>query len=160
MKSRILWLFALVLGVVSCSKDAGVDNTLPPVAEKVRITASMDVTRTSLGENLEVLWSENDVISLYGNTKNDFTIVEGAGTTTAVFEGYLPESSDGVIYATYGYWWNPTNGYLENQNYVAGSFGTGYDRDTGLGAVPMIAAYNAEDNSLAFKNVAGIRHRR
>ena len=156
MKSRILWLFALVLGVVSCSKDTGVDNTLPPVAEKVRITASMDVTRTSLGENLEVLWSENDVISLYGDTKSDFAIVEGVGTTTAVFEGYLPESSDGVIYATYGYWWNPTNGYLENQNYVAGSFGTGYDRGTDLGAVPMIAAYNAEDNSLAFKNVAGI----
>lgn len=156
MKSRILWLFALVLGVVSCSKDTGVDNTLPPVAEKVRITASMDVTRTSLGENLEVLWSENDVISLYGDTKSDFTIVEGVGTTTAVFEGYLPESLDGVIYATYGYWWNSTNGYLENQNYVAGSFGTGYDRGTDLGAVPMIATYNAADNSLAFKNVAGI----
>lgn len=82
MKSRVIWLFALVLGVVSCSKDAGVDNALPPVAEKVRITASMDMTCTSLGENFEVLWSENDRIKLFGDTNSTFEIVEGVGTTT------------------------------------------------------------------------------
>lgn len=129
---------------------------MPPVAEKVRITASMDVTRTSLGENFEVLWSENDHIELFGDTNSTFEIVEGVGTMTAVFEGYLPESSSGVIYATYGYWWNYDDGYLDNQNYVAGSYGMSNYMDPESSAVPMIATYNAADNSLAFKNVAGI----
>lgn len=69
---------------------------------KSRLTAFTETpSRTTLGSDYSVLWSQNDQIAVLG-TMNDesdgdialYTLVEGAGSSTGVFEGELPATFD------------------------------------------------------------------
>lgn len=152
MKRKILSLLTLILGIVSCSTEGGLN--IPTSNEKVRLNASVETTRTTLGEDLSVLWSEEDAISVYGigaNSSNTFTIVEGAGSNTAAFEGYLPQSALGYIAGYPANIWSEDGTTIEvphEQQYISGSFANNSN--------PMIALFDKEDRDISFRNLFGI----
>ena len=92
-KIMIYALAACATWLAGCSKDAGIDQqvagdgkyTLPA------ITASLDdaETRTSLGNNYIVNWSNNDRIAVINTETNaiyQYTLVSGSGTSVGKFE--------------------------------------------------------------------------
>ena len=149
--------------MVSCEQNPSVDEQ-PSEQVKVRLTASVETTRTVLGEDLSVLWQEQDYIVMWATSAEDdlassiFRLVEGAGTNEAVFEGYMPTAGFVVdkYYATYGD--NITPWSLDipnNQLYVPGSFGR-YWAYGELAQNHMIAEYTPESDSLYFQNLFGM----
>lgn len=83
-----------VISLTNCQKDA------PEIAgDSFRIVANLDATRTSNGD-LRTLWAENDAVNVFhavtGTTNyvsdGKFTVSEGAGTSSATFDGVI--SSD------------------------------------------------------------------
>lgn len=160
MKSKILCLCALILGLVSCHQDKEVNT---PVPEKVRFTASIETTRTFLGEDLSVLWSHYDVILLWHDddgywASEQLNLIDGAETNAGVFEGTITKPLSSYHYATYGESWrSPYEASITDQSYVPGSFGGNYGSwwDSSSSA-PMIATLEAESTNLLFKNVTGL----
>lgn len=92
-----LCAMALAVGGTSCKKD-----NKQIAGERMVIGASINQgggngAKTHVGdsqdEEFPVLWDENDQFNLYsasGTTPQTFTITEGAGTTSATFEGVDP----------------------------------------------------------------------
>lgn len=92
-----LCAMALAVGGTSCKKD-----NKQIAGERMVIGASINQgggngAKTHVGdlqdEEFPVLWDENDQFNLYsasGATPQTFTITEGAGTTSATFEGVDP----------------------------------------------------------------------
>ena len=155
----------MILGMVSCNDyPGGVDTPQPPVKEKMRITASAESTRTCLGEGDAVLWQEDDSIMLWAMSENgslyaeEFSIVEGAGTSQAVFEGYMPEPNFVVdkYYATAGSMCDPTGVHLLNyQYYEPNSYGR-YSAWPSTSVNPMVAEYSPESSQVTFRNLLGL----
>lgn len=127
----------------------------------VRLTATTEgdaLTRTQLEEGNNgtsaVLWSENDAISVfidYNPEARVFSLTEGAGTKTGVFQG---EGSGSSYLAFYPASMKPSlaaGGAVRftlpaQQNHVSGSFENG--------AFPMLA--QAETGTLPFHNLASV----
>ncbi|MDE5963401.1 MAG: hypothetical protein K2G58_05190 [Alistipes sp.] len=93
MKKLLVYAVAAIAAMnAGCSKDPGVDDvtaggkyTLPA------LTASCeeDATRTSLGNNRVVNWSNNDriaVVNLKTNTIYQYVLISGAGSSVGKFE--------------------------------------------------------------------------
>jgi len=159
---------AMVFG--ACSKEDSRDSgeTLSIVNMTFTATASDDegeATRTHLGESNSVLWSDDDMISVFSNGEhNKFTLTSGANTTMGKFVGTCATGGD--IYATYPYSENNevnilSNGTFDyfkiewngaNQIAVKNSFPL---------STPMIACANdiedgANEVPLSFQNVCAI----
>ena len=132
------------------------------VGGKMRLKAYTEThTRTTLGEDLSVLWSEGDQIVVMGadisaedGMVGAYDLVSGAGTTEGVFEGELNREYP-AYYAFY-----PSN--LFNQGVVDGSMlvvlphnAVFAERNFVSGANPMVA-YGTKDEGLQFKNICGI----
>lgn len=97
---KILAVALAFVAAASCSKEIEkpVDNQ--PSAELVptTISASIDATKATVASDGKTLWQENDAIAVWiGGQKYEMTLIEGAGTKSAVFKGNLPE--EGVISA-------------------------------------------------------------
>ena len=154
-------LAAILVFATSCEAlFDGADDKVPEGKMRITATTVEQQAKTTLGENYSVLWSEGDEFALFGMNTSDgagtglvYRLLEGAGTTTGVFEGDLPDFED--FYALYpvsifseaylgGYFIvnMPTNVIFAERNFV--------DR-----ANPMVAAGTA-DNGLAFRNLYGI----
>ena len=78
----------------SCRNDIESLDVAPESNKRVFKAYSETVTRTTMGDNYSVIWSENDEIRVTGFTETSrysqfFTISSGAGTTVAEFEGEL-----------------------------------------------------------------------
>jgi hypothetical protein len=150
--------------MVSCEQNPSVDEQ-PSEQVKVRLTASVETTRTVLGEDLSVLWQEGDCVTMWAVTDGDmqeskFTLVEGANTKEAVFEGYMPkvDAEQVQYYVTYGENIVPGSVYLsEWQNYRPGSFGT-TDSWLGMGSPlnQMFAEYTPGTDKVNFRNMFGM----
>ena len=89
MKRFVQFLGAatLLLSFTQCSEDATTDSA-PSVQGSVKLTASINETRTELSGN-DVLWKSNDRLGLFCGTKfvnAPFTTTAG-GTTSAAFTG-------------------------------------------------------------------------
>ena len=114
------------------------------------------VTRTSLdSDSSTVLWSKNDAFSLLSEsgTNGKFTLVDGAGTTSASFAGTLEGTAPYVAYYPYSENAGVSGGTLlfklpQHQTYVSNSFGAG--------ASPMIANVDDASSALQFKNICGL----
>lgn len=129
-----------------------------PDVEMVVLKASTESTRTHLNEEYEVIWNEGDAITVFGSTDNyaslneaAFAMTDGANTSTATFEGYLPEAAEGsTLYATYpDCWESPTEvAFPYEQKYVAGTFANK--------CCPMIAKFTAAQTDISFRNPFGI----
>lgn len=102
MKKNIIYsvLFALVaLGFVSCSSDSDIEPAVSPdeVLTPIRISAVYGgnetptrVTYTESGSDITATWEDGDQLYVCYNGKvNTLTLSDGAGTTTATFEGSI-----------------------------------------------------------------------
>lgn len=154
------WLRSAALGIALALSAvlAGCTQNPPenPAEKKITIHASVEATRTSLGNDLSVIWSEGDAFYLFSDADNSgklFSMTSGAGTNDASFEGYKPAGnafvaaypSDGVL-AFDGL--NVHMTFPGTQTYVKGSFAES--------ANPMIATANGDVDELFFRNVCGL----
>ena len=86
---RLIIFVAGLLAAVSCSIEPVEVNveTLVPVIVTARIQD--DVSKAWV-DGKDVLWSENDRIAVYdGSAVREFTLIEGAGTRSAMFSGEI-----------------------------------------------------------------------
>jgi len=125
-----------------------------PVAEEID-------SKTTLENTTSIIWQEGDKVSLF-NTNSahyQFTLVEGAGTTSAKFSGTV-KNQVSPYYLIYPYDEKNTkrksealSAYAVNfplyqtQSYVYHSFGKGSN--------PMYAIISTLDEDIAFKNICG-----
>ena len=145
-------VFALSAVLTGCTQNPP-EN---PVEKKITIHASVESTRTSLGDDLSVMWSEGDAFYLFSDVDSSgelFSMTSGAGTNDASFEGYKPAGN--AFVAAY-----PAEGVLAfdglnvhmtfpvTQTYVKGSFAES--------ANPMIATANGDVSEMFFRNVCGL----
>lgn len=149
-------LAAIAFSATACKQEP----VSKPELEKVTLTASVEGTRTSLGENGTVLWSASDSFDLLdatdmSGTPQEFTLTSGAGSTVAEFEGMLP--SDNALIGVYAWSMyysvvepNTVGVYLQAaQPYVNASFASKYN--------PMVAYYEpAQGGNIMFRNVCGL----
>ncbi len=153
-------LVAVAFSAIACQNEG---QQIPP-QQKVTIEASTGVlTRTSLGNDGAVLWSAGDSFELNnpadltGSSYSVFTLVSGAGESTASFEGVLPEGD-----AFVGVYGNRVSSFNDNgdpntvgimlepvQPYADASFASKYN--------PMVAYFEpSAGNTVMFRNVCGL----
>ena len=98
---RLLACAAVALAFHNCTK-ALTDE--PAVSGRIRagIEAAPGAARTSLGEGNTVLWQEGDCISVLWPSNSKFTLLGGAGTRSAEFDGTVFDKSSGY-WALYPY---------------------------------------------------------
>lgn len=131
-------------------------------SNKARFIAYTEkASRTTMGNNYSVLWSEGDAIALLGVTGTELAeagvleLSNGAGTQSGVFEGDLEQKYDNY----YSYY--PAD-RVQNV-YTNGLFIVDYpstdaiytERNFVDGANPMVAMGNEKDG-LQFRNLCGI----
>lgn len=132
--------------------------------KKARFTAYTETPdRTTMGDNYTVVWSEGDQIVMFGTNPEyqltslgAYTLVEGAGTTTGVFEGELDQEYP--LYAAF----YPLNRFEQGANYDGKMMVTLPHNDAIFAergfvdnANPM-AAIGTKDGGLQFRNLCGI----
>jgi hypothetical protein len=157
MKKIVLLVSVVALFAGSCVQDANIDGGV----EKHRIVASIESSRTTLGADNSVLWSQGDELAVLAvmNDKSGgniglYTLVEGAGTSSAVFEGELSSYDTyqafypvnmferGTISGQILFMMPPTGAIFTERSFVDG-------------ANPMYAVGTAT-SGLKFKNLCGI----
>lgn len=149
--------FLMLLAAVSCSvvEEVGsttiTDNSIIIGAD----TESDADTKTRL-ESTRVLWDADDVIKVYNaqGDSGDFTLISGAGTSSANFKGTLPASATyfSLYPASSATGFDKTGRILTFdmpvvQSYAAGGFARNAD--------PLVA-YGDDRDRLQFKNACGI----
>lgn len=95
MKLFKLFIVSAIASMLAVSCGVDTDGVQRPNGATHRITASTEThSRTSLDDSYNVVWSEGDQLVVAGTTSNQqdsaatlYNLVEGAGTTTGVFEG-------------------------------------------------------------------------
>ena len=175
MKKTLFYgLAALMLGLFASCADpltpVVVDEKQKPQPEApktVSFQATLeqisDETKTALGSDLSVVWSEGDAIRIYSQScqyGEVFTLKNGAGEQTGTFEGSASIGA-GPYYAVYPnsaavevantYTGIETNKYFEvkvlpSHVYEANSFGNGSN---------ISWAYSTTLDNLSFQNVFG-----
>ena len=155
----LLPLVAVAFSAIACQNEG---QQIPP-QQKVTIEASTGVlTRTSLGNDGAVLWSEGDYIELNntadmsGENYSRFDLVSGAGSSMASFEGVMPEGD--VLIGMYG---NVYPFYGEGELNVVGvklaPMQPFMDASFAQLHNPMLAYYEpAQGNNIMFRNVCGL----
>ena len=158
-------MFALVAFVGCVDHQDRDDKPLLDDIAPEQLYASFEsvVSRTAVQDDKYVLWSENDRIAYFPRMNSNVQYV--LQSTSATDEGYciFQRISDNVRqgdtlqynYAVYPYAENisiPSDGDIsislpDVQHYAEASFG--------VGAAPMVAVANDEEDILHFKNVAG-----
>ena len=161
-KISILYVLVLLTFALSCSHVRENDwaQDIPETTETVQtgtvtFTASFDQgSKTQLGEDWSVLWSEGDQIKVFNNTHPEgvsFTLIRGEGTPYGTFSG--PDPGAGPFQAVYpadragkGNRSSIPVSFPSTQTYAEGSFGPGASLAAG-------AADQLE--GLRFHNLAG-----
>ena len=159
MKKFVLLISVVALFVVSCEQSKNIDDGC---VEKHRLTACTESSRTTLGADNSVLWSQGDVLAVLGvmNDKSGgnigaYTLVEGAGTNSAVFEGELSSAYDTyqAFYPVNMFETGTLSGQILFMMPPTGAIFT--ERSFVDGANPMYAVGTAT-SGLKFKNLCGI----
>lgn len=138
------------------SASCSVNQMTPQVSSDARVqmefTAGTVDTKTSIND-LKVLWSAGDAISVFDGTNNNrFNLTGGEGTKSATFSGLAETVSEYVALYPYSanasFAGNTITATLPAEQYstVGGSF------DTMLN--PAVA--KSSDNTLTFRNIAGL----
>lgn len=154
MKKILSYIAFGAVAVVSAS--CSVNQMTPQVSSDTRVqmefTAGTVDTKTSIND-LEVLWSAGDAISVFDGTNNNrFDLTGGEGTKSATFSGLAETVSEYVALYPYSanasFAGNTITATLPAEQYstVGGSF------DTMLN--PAVA--KSSDNTLTFRNIAGL----
>ena len=154
MKKILSYIAFGAVAIVSAS--CSVNQMTPQVSSDTRVqmefTAGTVDTKTSIND-LEVLWSAGDAISVFDGTNNNrFNLTGGEGTKSATFSGLAETVSEYVALYPYSahasFADNTITATLPVEQYstVGGSF------DTMLN--PAVA--KSSDNTLTFRNIAGL----
>jgi len=155
MKQTLITFFAALVALISCS--CAKQELAPSFSEEVYsvFTAAIEPgLKTSL-DGTSVKWSAGDAVSVSssGGSTQKFTLVSGAGTTSARFSGTMTSTSNPffVIYP-YGSANSKGNNRLhfsvpQNQTYVENSFASG--------SFPMYGSFNSFSDPVDLKNVFG-----
>lgn len=161
-KISILYVLVLLTFALSCSHVRENDwaQDIPETTETVQtgtvtFTASFDQgSKTQLGEDWSVLWSEGDQIKVFNNTHPEgvsFTLIRGEGTPYGTFSG--PDPGAGPFQAVYpadrtgkGNRSSIPVSFPSTQTYAEGSFGPG--ASLAAGAADQL-------DGLRFHNLAG-----
>ena len=108
---RRFFLFAIAaasVAVISCTDvvSPGIDQAeMKVMTFSASSEAAENQTKTTTNQDLQVLWQEGDAISIFNadgtSLNNKFTLVNGAGSTQAYFNGSAPASSK--YFALYPY---------------------------------------------------------
>lgn len=170
-KINILLFAAIAISGLSSCQEAAIET--PAVKTEYEIVDGMAKvmlrtapgTKTTMGADGSILWSEDDEIAVFvGENLYEFMIVDGIGTTSATFEGYvLPEDlekgidaavymddlgglryEDGVIY----YDDEPFDSYVPTWQYYC--YTDSFDSWT----LPM--AGTVEGNTIIFRSTAAV----
>ena len=141
----------VMLVAVSCEKKEVLPDNMSGDVITLSATIGNDETKTSLGDQLSVLWSEGDAIAvIQGSNVYEFSLVEGAGSNSGVFacenyEGFQPSEA---FQAFYPYSWVTSDGEINVpaiQSYKAGTFNTNVS--------PMLASGAGSNANLQFRNI-------
>lgn len=152
---KSLFLWALLVISASCVKEesgdirrAGGGNDILQ-AELEQLVES----RTTLKDNVDVIWSDGDAITVAGTRATTFTLAEGSGTTSGKFSGDIASAGTGPYFAVY-----PETG---SATFAGGilSFDIAQNRGAATGNIksgvlPMVSGM--KDGSLAFHNLFGL----
>ncbi len=165
---KLTGYLSLCLGILllaSCSSEQDPidnDSVTPVIKIKKTITAtiSSSTTRTALGAadangNYSPVWSEGDQIGVFFNGAGSavpFTLISGAGTNTAVFEGADGGSSYQAFYP-YEIIGPISNGSISitlpsSQVYTEGTFAPD--------AFPMLSSVTTDNGGLVFSNLMSV----
>ncbi len=169
MKKLLFCVFALsALMLSSCSKDdefADAGTGAPSASGKVTFVAAIEENdgpspRTMVeisGGQGDITWSAGDAISVVNSKKNfdKFVIVEGAGTTTASFEGEFEEGTTGGNFAIYPAGAHTYNGTTLTVN-LPSTYGDTETEYTPNANVLMMAQKEGEGTMLFFKHLGGL----
>jgi len=126
----------------------GTDIEVPEGCEEITLTAICEATKTSLDGEGNTLWSEGDQIKVIcsDNTVSNFTLVDGAGSQTGDFRGYIPVGKT-ALYAVYpASAYSSVSGSTVKVTIPASQAGT-------FAAGNIAVAKVAADHSMAFKNM-------
>ena len=159
MNKMKFMLFAVAaMAAASCVKETAPEGQDNPASEVnyVQMEFTVDTkTKTTIAEDgATVLWNTNDKVAVYDNSAtasahiNEFTVVYGSGSSSAVIQGTVPEDAT-EFYAYYPYNANRTFADGVVEAYVDETPVNTY------GAFPaavMMAKADADGN-FAFKNV-------
>lgn len=156
MKRYLFYTVLSVLAVLTgCrnEEDWGVKQSNGSYKIKAQIEKNvLPDSRTTINENHQVLWVENDQIGIYGNkgTANlPFSLISEADKTEGTFQGEL-QSGEEVLYAYHPY----QETALLNGKSMEITLPSQYTY-TGNSNVPMIGVKN-EDGTFAFKHLCGL----
>lgn len=157
MKSNVFFIAVLIVMILAgCTQenDFGSSNlvsgnyTLNAIIENDDRT----LTRTTVNENGQVLWTENDCIGVFGNkgTKNaSFALAKGFGEMSGSFKGNLSVDEEAET-AYYPY----AEDAALNGNTLTFTLPTEYTY-TGNSNAPMLGVKN-ENGDFQFKHLAGL----
>lgn len=115
MKKNLFFVSALSVLMtiaIGCSNEEEVVEQVQSQKTIVKATIENGVARTSVNELYQVVWSENDAFTVFGETtKGDMTLIGRGGTTTGSFGGNItladgdvalfPAVANGVTTKTY-----------------------------------------------------------
>ena len=150
-KVFVFALFAAAL-MLSCAKEIEQplekDEIVPEGYYRLRLSATSESTKTDLSGGSTV-WSEGDKIKVIcsdGSELDPFTLVSGAGTSSAVFRGLAPTGKK-AAYAVY-----PVSAFVSVSGSTV-SVGIPDTQEGSFAAGNVAVAKVASDNSMSFKNV-------
>ncbi len=169
-----LGLAALALLAVSCvNEDINASVDEPDVTGKFTIVAEMEQstqTRTTVEQEgapdqYKVKWAKGDKISVFAGTmlplsqNKEFTLTDGAGTTTGKFTGNLNEG-DNLFFAIYPY--NPDHNIMGDYVIpsVYGDVDTEYTPNTNAHMMANLMAAGGQEEGaapkLSFQHLGGV----
>ena len=136
----------------SCAKEIeqpkDINEVVPEGSEKLILKAVSQDTRTAIDGSGHTVWAAGDAIKVIcsDGSVSDFELVDGAGTVTGDFTGYIP-SGKTALYAVY-----PAARYSSaSGTTIKVSVPASKEGDFGSGNIAV--AKVAGDHSLAFRNV-------
>lgn len=94
---KVFSLLFVFLPLVSCQKE---NATPAPEADVAFVSIRNFETKSQIGTDAVLTWSENDRIAVFGDsgyTSSEFTYRSGAGYTTAAFGGHKPAGENFVV---------------------------------------------------------------
>lgn len=166
MKIYQLNLLVSLFLLAGCTQEAKPEHIGESDGRQIILCASTPSTEEISGkttlDSTAVIWQSKDEISLFNKNSShyQFTLTEGAGTTTAKFSGTI-KSFVSPYYLLYPY--NSKNSkkasslvdgayalnftLCQTQTYVYHAFGKGSN--------PMYATINAPEDNIDFKNICG-----
>lgn len=161
-KSLLTVLCLVGLLQPSCTKDRETLDASVCATKTFRATTEL-ASRTTLDDNLNVIWSEGDNIVVIGITdaqngkETEFTLLRGAGTVDGVFGSAESVGGYDGYYAFY-----PYSCYIGKEGYGSSKYliqlnpnAVFAERNFVNGANPM-AAYGTEKDGFKFHNLCGI----